>query len=467
MDQDTTLSDLGKLLPTLQNLFVGSGTTTANTSSDPTITALLQLLSGNQANSLLSGAYSKDQAIKDSQGIAQNIFKSGMEANLPGITAGLMGSGTRNNTTAGMMANDLIARLTAQGTAAVQNNINNYAGITNNATQALTQAAQVNKTQTSKTSAAMNPLSSALSLVGGQVGKKVLDKAGIANPLDSVANGIAELLGIGGPTTSAGISNSLASSLNFTGSAGEMGTNLMAGMGNTSFGSLGNLASSFGYGIDGAGIGLAGTAADGMSFGYAAGVDPWLTAMDIGADAAWGAGLGAIGESAAWGAATGGIMEGLGGGILGDIGAVGGSLGEAAGASLIGEGALGALGPIGLGIGLISLITDGCFITTAVCRNSGEPDDCPTLQTLRHFRDTVMLSTKEGKALVAQYYEEAPALVEAINQRIDASETYDYLRHEFIEPAVSAIHLGNHFVAERIYTRMFHWVKELVAERGE
>ena len=55
-----------------------------------------------------------------------------------------------------------------------------------------------------------------------------------------------------------------------------------------------------------------------------------------------------------------------------------------------------------------------CFLTTAVVERRGEADDGPTLTALRGFRDGYMMETAERRALVADYYRTAPAVVAAI-----------------------------------------------------
>lgn len=57
----------------------------------------------------------------------------------------------------------------------------------------------------------------------------------------------------------------------------------------------------------------------------------------------------------------------------------------------------------------------GCFITTAVCEARDLPDDCDTLQTLRAFRDTYLLSCQRGVRHVALYYATAPLILARIN----------------------------------------------------
>ena len=58
-----------------------------------------------------------------------------------------------------------------------------------------------------------------------------------------------------------------------------------------------------------------------------------------------------------------------------------------------------------------------CYLTTACCTAMGLPDDCPELQTLRVFRDSVLLATSEGRALVDQYYAMAPGIVRGVERK--------------------------------------------------
>lgn len=96
----------------------------------------------------------------------------------------------------------------------------------------------------------------------------------------------------------------------------------------------------------------------------------------------------------------------------------------------------------------------GCFITTAVCENRGEADDCETLQKLRGFRDGFMQSSPNHRSLVSLYYSIAPGIVERIKTRSDAKAFLDYLYGRFIVPAIAAIDHGDLFDAFNIYTQM-------------
>lgn len=69
----------------------------------------------------------------------------------------------------------------------------------------------------------------------------------------------------------------------------------------------------------------------------------------------------------------------------------------------------------------------GCFLTSAYVEHLGKLDDCAELTALRAFRDEYMAKTEEGKALVAEYYEVAPKIVEFIDGSVDKDKYYDYI----------------------------------------
>ncbi|WP_353507262.1 CFI-box-CTERM domain-containing protein [Variovorax sp. J22G40] len=58
----------------------------------------------------------------------------------------------------------------------------------------------------------------------------------------------------------------------------------------------------------------------------------------------------------------------------------------------------------------------GCFLTSAACMHRGLPDDCHELNTLRNFRDTYLAQFSDGRALIAHYYEVAPAIAAKATQ---------------------------------------------------
>lgn len=77
---------------------------------------------------------------------------------------------------------------------------------------------------------------------------------------------------------------------------------------------------------------------------------------------------------------------------------------------------------------------NGCFLTTAACEHRGLADDCRELQTLRHMRDSWM--SAEFPEDIEAYYSIAPKIVEAVNARSDASNIWEAVFVDCIQPCV-------------------------------
>lgn len=101
----------------------------------------------------------------------------------------------------------------------------------------------------------------------------------------------------------------------------------------------------------------------------------------------------------------------------------------------------------------------GCYVTTAVCESLNLPDDCHTLQTLRHFRDTYLMRSNVGRAYIEEYYATAPQLCERMRRRPDAKEYAAALYTRFILPALLAIEGRQPERAFKIYRRMIYTVR--------
>ena len=95
-----------------------------------------------------------------------------------------------------------------------------------------------------------------------------------------------------------------------------------------------------------------------------------------------------------------------------------------------------------------------CYITTAVCENRGLPDDCYELETLRGYRDGYLMRSKEGRALVDEYYDLAPVIVRAINMRKDRAEIYEDIYKSCLTPCIRCIEEGNQERCKDLYTGM-------------
>lgn len=120
-------------------------------------------------------------------------------------------------------------------------------------------------------------------------------------------------------------------------------------------------------------------------------------------------------------------------------------------------------GPVGGFIG--SIIGGGCFITEATMAGLGVQDDeAEPLQVLRFFRDKVLAGTPQGQAMIQEYEDIAPLVVEAIESRPDAMEIFKKLYTDFIAPAVEAIKAQNFPQALQIYAAMIAAVTPLAQE---
>jgi hypothetical protein len=113
--------------------------------------------------------------------------------------------------------------------------------------------------------------------------------------------------------------------------------------------------------------------------------------------------------------------------------------------------------------GLFSGASTRCFITTAVCKYFGKADDCHELTVLREFRDTFMQMTPERKAFIQQYYEEAPAICEAIAQlpEVEQEQVYTLFYTKYLLPAIAAVMNKEGAKALEIYTELFYAAKDL------
>lgn len=102
-----------------------------------------------------------------------------------------------------------------------------------------------------------------------------------------------------------------------------------------------------------------------------------------------------------------------------------------------------------------------CYFTTAACEVAGEADNGPTLTTLRGFRDTWLAKTKTGMRLIVQYYQEAPRIVTAINQRPDAREVWQAVYKDWILPIRRSIETLKHGKALEQYKALMVVLSDL------
>lgn len=85
--------------------------------------------------------------------------------------------------------------------------------------------------------------------------------------------------------------------------------------------------------------------------------------------------------------------------------------------------------------------TKWCYITTATCQREGKPDDCAELTAFRAFRDG-WLTEHGGEALIAEYYEKAPAIVACIDLCDEPKARYEEIRQKWLAPCYEALREG-------------------------
>lgn len=103
----------------------------------------------------------------------------------------------------------------------------------------------------------------------------------------------------------------------------------------------------------------------------------------------------------------------------------------------------------------------GCFITEAVARTRGEPDDGPILTQIRSFRDSYIAGRRGGVRLIRSYYSYAPKMVARIDRRPDREKIWHRLYREYIIAVLEAIGDGDKRRAMEIYIAMINHVSEL------
>ena len=101
-----------------------------------------------------------------------------------------------------------------------------------------------------------------------------------------------------------------------------------------------------------------------------------------------------------------------------------------------------------------------CYITTAVCESQGKPDDCYELELLRTYRDTYLLSTDEGAALVNEYYDIAPTIVNRISRQDNPDEIYDGIWDKYLSGCISLIENGENEACRLLYMDMVYDLKK-------
>lgn len=105
----------------------------------------------------------------------------------------------------------------------------------------------------------------------------------------------------------------------------------------------------------------------------------------------------------------------------------------------------------------------GCFITSAVCKTFGKPDDCRELMTFRAFRDTYMKDDEVLNTEVNNYYEIAPKICDAIDAKGEAAAKieYEWIWNTYLSKAYDALNNEEPKKAYQIYKDMVLKLQEI------
>jgi hypothetical protein len=85
-----------------------------------------------------------------------------------------------------------------------------------------------------------------------------------------------------------------------------------------------------------------------------------------------------------------------------------------------------------------------CFITTAVTKTLGLPDDCYELNSFRKFRDEYLAEQPLGRLEIMEYYMTAPSVVEAIDKSPSREQIYRDIWNRHLNQCLR-LYEQNHF----------------------
>lgn len=105
-----------------------------------------------------------------------------------------------------------------------------------------------------------------------------------------------------------------------------------------------------------------------------------------------------------------------------------------------------------------------CYITTAVCKSQGKPDDCYELSAFRDFRDSYLMQSGNGRRLVEEYYDIAPGIVMLINMEKHPDKIYGNIYEKHLMPCLRFIEEGRKEECQSRYVSMVRELEEKYLE---
>lgn len=95
--------------------------------------------------------------------------------------------------------------------------------------------------------------------------------------------------------------------------------------------------------------------------------------------------------------------------------------------------------------------SSSCFLTSACVWAKNLPDNCQELETLRKFRDSYVMGLPNGNEIIKEYYEVAPKIVSAIEQRPDSTSIFKQMYEKLVLGCVKLIEARENEDACRLY----------------
>lgn len=102
-----------------------------------------------------------------------------------------------------------------------------------------------------------------------------------------------------------------------------------------------------------------------------------------------------------------------------------------------------------------------CFISTVVYHAVNRDDDCYELQTLRYFRDNVLLKDKNGIELVNEYYQIAPKIATRLEGKND-NVLYQYILDNYLSKTIGYIENQDFENAIALYKDMVSFLENQI-----
>lgn len=103
-----------------------------------------------------------------------------------------------------------------------------------------------------------------------------------------------------------------------------------------------------------------------------------------------------------------------------------------------------------------------CFLTTAMCHIFGMTDDCYVLNTMRNFRDTILVNDSKYHTMLAQYEVIGPLISRCLYNDSHRDEVADYYFENYIYDIIVSINNnGNYEEIVNKYVEMGYDMKRM------